>query len=328
MRILVTGAAGFIGSHVAASLLRAGHETTLLARRPSPSGPHRAARWVEGDLRQPDRLRRAFEGQDAVVHCAGVLPGVRTRPDGSEALARETEQAVLLAIGAGIARFVHISSLAVHEPPRGGECLDEATPLSARSAGWNFYARTKIAEEEIVRAAHQRGWIGAVILRPGVTFGPGDRHATPLFLRALASPCRFHVGRGDNPVASLVVEELAEAVALAVTRPGIEGRCYPLAGRRLLTQRDLFRIHARARGVAPPRWALPRAAALRGAAMTELAYRAISRRTPPVTRVGVWIVGCPSPVSCEAALADLDWRGERSVADAITRSIAHGGGKS
>jgi len=318
MKILVTGATGFVGGHVAGELARAGHEVIGLSRRP----PRRdgAIPHVPVDLRRPPEALPAIDELDAVVHCAGRLPGVDGLSGSGARDARETIGALTLAIRAGASRFVHLSTLAVSDPPSAGEVLDDRSTWSRRPAAWNHYAIAKIAEERAVREAGDRGRIGVVILRPGIVFGPGDRHATPSFLRALRFPIPFYVGRGDNPVASLVVEELAQAVARAATRSGIEGRCYPLAGREPITQRDLFRFHARVGSRRAPRRGLPRPIALRIAGITEAACRA-SARPAALTRVGAWIVGVPSPVDSRAAAVDLDWTGGSSVPDAIARSI-------
>jgi nucleoside-diphosphate-sugar epimerase len=179
----------------------------------------------------------------------------------------------------------------------------------------------KIVEERAVRDAHDRGRFGSVILRPGIVFGPGDRHATPQFLRALSSPLPFYVGRGDNVVASLAIEDLATAVARAATYPEIDGRCYTLAGREAVTQRDLFRIHARVCGRRPPRFGLPFHIISGLVALARRVGRSYSRPMT-MTRAGAWVVGTSSPVSCAAASADLGWVGAASVANAIARSIA------
>ena len=322
MKVLVTGATGFIGSHAADALERAGHDVIGLSRsRPGSAGLRQNRRWVFGDLRRPKGVPHRSVRADAVVHCAGRLPGVDAPPAPDATSAAETRGAITIAIGAGADRFVHVSSLAVCDPPNPNGVLDERSALSERPPSWHYYARSKIAEERAVRGAHDRGSISAVILRPGIAFGPGDRHATPLFLRMLAAPVGFYVGNGNNAVASLVVEELAEAVARAATRGGIDGRCYPLAGRARVTQRDLFRMHARERGAFRPRACLPRWLALRVVDWMDRFGHAGGRRNSSVTRIGAWIVGTASPVDCGAAAADLDWKGDRSVADAIARSI-------
>jgi nucleoside-diphosphate-sugar epimerase len=323
MRTLVTGATGFIGSHVAAELLRRGHDVTLLTRgMPTTVALDGNARWIRGDLAGRKLPVEAFEGQEAVVHCAGEFGDAGGWTRYRDSLVLGTENAVSLAAGAGVKRFVHISSLAVCDPPSPEGWLDERSPCSLRPPRWNYYARAKIESEIAVWDAARRGKIAAVILRPGITFGIRDRHATPQLLRALAAPIRFRIGDGRNPLACVVVEELASAVGEAVTRSGIDGRCYPLAGNASVTQNDLLEIHAKFIGVAVPRHSLPLPLAIAFAGVLESACQTIGRSDPPITRLGVWILGTGSRVRCDAAAKDLDWKGRESCVDAILRSLA------
>jgi len=322
VRILVTGATGFIGGHVVSALERNGHSVTALHRRPRTSDASTSrVHWVQTDLFRWPLSVSLLNPVDTVVHCAGRLSGFVAMTDSDPPAGAETFAAMDLAVRLHATRFIHISSLAVCDPPRRGAVLDGQSAISSSPARWNRYAIEKIVEERAVRGAHERGRFGAVILRPGIVFGAGDRHATPRFLKVLARRLSFYVGRGDNVVASVAIEDLAEGVIRAATAPGIEGRSYALAGREPLTQRDLFRLHARGWRCHLPRIGLPFRVALGLSAFAEAG--AHGRSGPPtMTRVGAWVIGTSSPTWCEAASADLGWTGSSSVADAIERSMA------
>ena len=155
MRIAITGATGFLGSHLIELALAHGHQVNALTRRPQP--PSDGVTWIEGALDRPDSLSALCEGCDAVIHVAGVING--TAHEFYLGNVAGTEAMIAAAARADVARFVHISSLSAREPA-----------LSA-------YGRSKCESEEPVIAAG-RDW---TIIRPPAIYGPRDREMLDLF---------------------------------------------------------------------------------------------------------------------------------------------------
>jgi nucleoside-diphosphate-sugar epimerase len=155
MRVAVTGGTGFVGSHLIEEALAAGHQVRALTRRPQP--PQVGLTWIDGALDRSDSLARLCEGCDAIVHVAGVING--SPAEFHEGNVGGTEAMLTAAAGAGIRRFIHISSLAAREPQ-----------LSA-------YGRSKYeSEEPVIAAGHD--W---TIIRPPAIYGPRDRVMLDLF---------------------------------------------------------------------------------------------------------------------------------------------------
>lgn len=159
MRIAVTGATGFVGGHLIARAVAAGHQLRALARRPQPARD--GVTWVAGALDDAAGLAALCDRAEAVIHVAGVV----NAPDragfaagnvaGTVAMLRATQEA-------GIRRFVHVSSLAAREP------------------GLSDYGWSK-AESEAAVAASSLDW---TIIRPPAIYGPGDREMLELFRMA------------------------------------------------------------------------------------------------------------------------------------------------
>ena len=202
MRILLTGATGYIGLHTVRELLADGHEVTVLARNPGKLGPFAQApklRIVTGDLEQPERVEQALAGQQTCLHAALIWG-----EPGDEFEFRDTATTAKLfeAAGqAGVKRCVYISSAAVHRPFKGEMSEDDG--LSAT----DLYGATKAAGELVLRAACASFNMSGVVIRPGPVVGP------PAFEGA-----SFH---SDQRIESMVAAAL-DGRPLEI--PGTDGR--------------------------------------------------------------------------------------------------------
>src|SRR4051812_30250805 len=112
MRLAITGGTGFVGSHLIEAALAEGHQVSALTRRAQP--PQEGITSIEGALDRPDSLTALCKGCDAVIHVAGVINGdARAFHEGNVV---GTENMIAAAAGAGVTRFIHVSSLAAREP--------------------------------------------------------------------------------------------------------------------------------------------------------------------------------------------------------------------
>jgi len=192
MRVLVTGATGFVGSHAAAALRAQGHHVRCLVRSPEKLSRVASLRGLEkeavqGDVTDADAVARALEGCDAVVHTAAVVALEASRSD--EVLGTNRRGVELVVGGAharGIDSIVYVSSLGALWTP-GGPPIDAGSPLAtARSA----YARSKADSEQLVRELQSRGAPIRTVY-PCAVIGPDDpglsegNHTVRVFLRDL-----------------------------------------------------------------------------------------------------------------------------------------------
>ncbi|KPK61404.1 MAG: hypothetical protein AMJ59_02175 [Gammaproteobacteria bacterium SG8_31] len=197
--VALTGATGFVGSHILDRLLRSGFSVRLLARDPARLA-HRdpTVDIVPGSLDDTEALRRLVADADAVIHCAGLIRGVtRTQFDAVNAAAAGA--CARVAREAGVERFLLVSSLAAREPQ-----------LSA-------YAASKRGGEDAVRA--EAGGMGITVLRPPAVYGPGDREMLVLF-RLMGRGLAPVFGAPDARFSLIYVEDLAEAALAWLTSGG------------------------------------------------------------------------------------------------------------
>ncbi|MEU8693185.1 NAD(P)-dependent oxidoreductase [Streptomyces sp. NPDC048665] len=211
-RVVVTGATGFIGSRVAELLLQnpAAWHVRAVARRPPEALIAAGAEWFRADLAAPDTLHDVCDGADALLHLASRVGG-----DADMCTAVNTHGTARLmaeATRSGVPRVTQLSTAAVYGPGphRGPEVGDvEPSPVSAASA-------TRLAGERAALDA------GAVVLRPGLVLGAGDRWVVPALAELLrAVPGRWDAGRGLLSV--VAVEDLARLITATLDAPGLTG---------------------------------------------------------------------------------------------------------
>jgi nucleoside-diphosphate-sugar epimerase len=297
-RVLVTGAGGFLGCRTVELLGLGGtHEVRALVR--SPRSAARLARLpveiVLGDVGSALDMRRAMQDCDAVVHCAvGTGWPPRTAFD---VTVGGTRVAATAALEAGVRRFVHISSMAVHGdrvPPR----LDEASPLDP---GEGFgYSRAKFLAEQAVSELAGQG-LPAITLRPTRIYGPFSRTFTIRPLLALKRDALWLAGDADSPANMVYVDNVVSAILRALAAPAAEhGQAFFVSDEEQLSWRAFYGFFAEAawatvhvspaaetRGAGRPGWIRSWAGAVRQIG-TSPELRALVKKimwTDPIGRV-------------------------------------------
>ena len=297
MKIAITGATGFVGTHLLDAALGQGHSIQALTRRPQPARDR--VEWIAGDLQDRSALERLVDGADAVIHVAGTInaPNAAGFDKGN---VQGTLAMLAAATAGGVRRFVHVSSLAAREPKL------------------SLYGGSKARAEQLV---HSSGLDWAIV-RPPAVYGPGDRETLELFrmaklglmlmppkgrvsvihaddlaqlLLALAGPSvpsNILIEADDGKPGGWSHREFARALAAAVgTRPAIlssPGLLLRLAARidqmwrgekaKLTTDRAAYFSHrnwvVEPKRACPPQLWQPRIETLEGLRQTAEWYRA------------------------------------------------------
>jgi nucleoside-diphosphate-sugar epimerase len=227
LKALVTGATGFVGSHLVERLLGAGLEVACLMR---PTSDPAALEGLDVErriaaLEDSGSLARAVRGVDYVFHAAG-LTRARTLAEYLAVNAEGTRRLLeaLLAAGAAPRRFVYVSSLAAAGPARSPEPPDE----SAEPNPADDYGASKLAGERIV--LEHAGRLPVTVVRPPAVYGPRDTNFLPLFRLAMRLGRVPVVGKPSKQAAFVYAADLAEGLRLAAQTPEAVGRTYFIAG--------------------------------------------------------------------------------------------------
>jgi dihydroflavonol-4-reductase len=287
MTTLVTGATGFVGSHVARKLVAAGRSVRALARRGSRRDALNgiAVEWVEGDLRDAASLDRALAGVKEVFHVAADYRLWSRRPQEIyDSNVNGTRNLLSAALRARVERFVHTSTVATIAVPRGSALPDETNRASVDEMIGNYKRSKLLAEQHALRAAHEG--IPVIIVNPTTPVGPGDWKPTPtgrIILDFLLGRMPAYVDTGLNFVA---VEDVAEGHLLAAQH-GRVGERYLLGGRNM-TLKELLDALASITGLSAPARRIPHSIAL-AAALADTAIARLSGREPRIPVEGVRI---------------------------------------
>lgn len=258
MKVLVTGATGFTGGHLARTLAARGDEVRALVRPKSLArfaASDAAAAGVAalpGDLADPRAVREAVDGVEVVYHIAATYREAGQPDDAYRAVNVEGTRHVLeAALASGARRVVHCSTGGVHghvaAPP-----ANEDAPFSPG----DIYQETKLEAEQLAREFGRTRGLDVVVARPIGIFGPGDMRFLKMF-RGIARGRFPMLGSCEVFYHLTFIDDLVEGFRLCGEVPAAVGRTYLLAGPTYTTLNELAATMARELGVAPPRWHLP-----------------------------------------------------------------------
>jgi dihydroflavonol-4-reductase len=252
---LVTGAGGFIGSHLVPYLAARGWNVRAIDVHQAPAGVRGpGVDYRVMDIRDVRQLAAALEGVDYVFNLASVHLDVHASYADFEAVnVSALERLVELCSASAVRRLIQVSSVGVYghvqSPP-----ATETAPLNPQ----NDYEKTKKAGEEAARRAAARTGMDVVVIRPSWVYGTGCPRTLKL-IRSLRKGRFFFIGPGRNLRHPVYVDDLLEALVLtAHAGPEIAGRTFNVAGPRWMTVEEMVRQFASAIQARPPSLHAPR----------------------------------------------------------------------
>ncbi len=250
--ILVTGATGFIGSHLVRALTARGYPVRAALRRPEAAAslPAGVEGVAAGDVQDPIAWSPLLRGIDMVIHLAGRAHVLRETYPAAESLYQAVNAAGTAALAdaaaaSGVRRFVFVSSSKV---------LGEATPPGV---AWtedtlpepqDAYGRSKLAAERALQQIAQRTGMELVILRPPVVYGPGVGANIYMLLRLVDAGVPLPLGSVRSRRSLVSVGNLVSAIELVATHPGAGGQLLHVTDGEDLSAADLVRRIAEALG--------------------------------------------------------------------------------
>ncbi len=325
MKVLVTGAAGFLGGHLVDMLVERGDDVRAMVRPAEDVGRLCALPGVEviyGDMTDAESLKRGVQGVRRVYHTAA-----RTGPWGLEDSYWQTNvqglaSLIHAAMDAGVERIVHTSSITVYGHHLQG-IVTEDDPYHAEN---NPYSRTKIAGEKLIANLVKNDGAPVVIARPGWIYGPRDTASFGRFAALVESGRGFLIGSGRNIVPLVYVRDVAQGLIKAGDAGDATiGHAYTIANDQRVTQAEYMNAIAGGLGAAHLSLRLPYTPLYLGARAAELVWAAAGRRRaspPPVTTYGITLLGGDQLFSIDRARAELGYKPQYDLVRGIAEGIA------
>ena len=324
-RVLVTGASGFLGSHVMDRLSALGVPSIGIGRNPARCGAQaeRGHTVLRHDLAEPltAEAHPALGEVGTIVHCAALAAPFGPAGAFEACNVVATRNLVAFARERRVSRFVHISTPSVYFAYR--DQLDVSEDMTLPSPA-NHYARTKRLAEDIVLAAPE---IGPILLRPRGIYGKGDRTLLPRVLKVLKARPLPVFRQGAARIDLTHVDDVVDVVVTALSAPvSAEGAAYNVSGGEVLPIRTIVESVGRRAG-ASVRWRrMPLWPALKIAgAMETLALLLPGRPEPAFTRYGLAMFAFAQSLDLSRARTRLGWQPRISFEEGVEKTFAASG---
>ena len=273
MQAFVTGASGFIGGHLSAALVRRGWTVRALVHQTKLSGSPEV-QAIRGDIQDFGLLKEVLQGTDVLFHLAAALGASLIDRDKFFRINVEgTENVLRAARENAVKKVIHFSSAGVLGAVKKNDVAAEDYPLNPQ----NIYDLTKLEGEKTALRFAAEGMKVAVI-RPGWTYGPGDRRTFKL-IKSINQGRFFLVAGGKGVQTPIYIEELVDGILLCAEN-GRPGEIYHLAGKEILQVREMAEDIAAACGKRIPRFSLPRVPARLAAFALEKLFGLAGKEAP------------------------------------------------
>lgn len=318
MKIFLTGATGFVGSHFLKKLLSDGHEVVCHIRSASGINTVEAlggSYWL-GNLKDVEGLQEPLRNCDAVIHCAAYLKFWGPEKEFEEANIGITKHLLEATKIAKVDRFIFISAASVTMNERKALIdIDESQPYC--SSLELPYSRTKAIAEQLVLSAHS-SQLKTIALRPPFIWGNGDAVDKQIGKAANQGQFAWFDG-GQYPYATCHVDNLGHAVSLALTAELNGSACF-VGDQSDLTFREFMTQRLKAGSYRVPKLSIPTVAAYKIAGFIEGIWRALNLKTdPPLVREMVRLMGYGFSISTSNAQKLLGYKPAISVEESLRR---------
>ena len=232
-KVLITGASGFIGNSLMRHYQQQGIDVVGVDLRGDGGA------IVEGDIGNPETIAELLEQCDVVVHTAALVSNAISDSDMWRVNVLATAKLIVAAEKHNVRRFVQLSSIVAYGNSAAGE-LHEDQPVHADGGS---YVLTKLASEHAVLAAHAKGNIEIVIIRPGDVYGPGSRPWLILPLEAINKGQLMLPEKGEGFFRPIYIDDLIRGLALAVSCPEANGEIFNLSCQGYISSKEFFSHH-------------------------------------------------------------------------------------
>jgi nucleoside-diphosphate-sugar epimerase len=317
MKVLVTGAAGFIGRHLVDRLLRESCEvrTFVLPGSAPDWSADAGVQTIEGDVRDYNSVRSAAAGVDLIYHLAALTQPDRLHPNTLyDVNVGGTRNIARAALEHSVDRLVHVSSAAVYGRRIRKHGINEETPKRPDSP----YSKSKLQAEQLLLSYQEKDGLPIVIARTSNVFGPGAQDWREFFQLIAAGRFRF-IGKGHGLMQVTSVEDMTQGLWLCGTRAGVEGNSYIITGGQSISLCEWIELIRAETGGSIQEPAIPAAPLHIYNMLDSIVYAAFRRELPRADRLNLFLSDRSFDIS--RAATDLDYHPRSSARDVVRQTV-------
>lgn len=312
---LVTGASGFLGSHLVRELLKRGEDVRILIRPTSDisSLENEKLEIFYGCLSDPDAVDSAVKGSDRVFNCAAYVQDYGPKDAFRKANVIGVENLLNSCVQYHVSRIIHISSTDVYGFPEHAASEEESFK---KRPGFR-YGNSKIESEKLIWDFYDKKQIPVTVFRPATIYGP----RTPLLeemVQMMRESRYIHIGRGNVHAGLIYVDNLIEAIMLSLESESSIGEAYNIIDQENISFRQLADTLIALTGSRKTYPVIPFSLAYAGGWFLERIYYLLGmRKRPVVTRMIACLFGVSQEISTEKIQKELNWASSVSFAQAM-----------
>jgi len=318
---LITGATGFVGSHVADDAVSRGAVRALV--RSSADTAHLqklGVQLVPGDLTDPAAIKTAVEGVDVVIHCAAKVGDWGAVEEFRKVNVGGTKNLFDALRGKPLQRFVYVSSLGVYAA-RHHDGTDETEPLPEQHI--DGYTQSKVECEKLALEEYRLHQTPITILRPGFIYGPRDRTVLPRIAGRLRKKDIPYIAGGKYALNTTYVGNLVDAIFLAAENPKAIGEVFNITDGEFVTKKRFFDAIADGLELPRPKRSIPLFLARILARWREAKFRRENRPYPPrITQASLKFAGLNLDFSIAKARTVLGYDPKVGFEEGMANALA------
>lgn len=322
MKVLVTGATGFLGQALARRLHSQQADVSALGRNPAVLAQleREGMRPIRADLADREALAAACQGQAIVFHVGALAAPWGRAQDFYHSNVLGTQNVIAGCETHGVQRLVHVSTPSIYFGLDSLVNVAEGALLPPRPV--NEYARTKLLAETEIDSAFARG-LPVITIRPRAIFGPGDTTILPRLITRLKTGRLPVIGDGQNVIDMTYVENVVDALLLCAASPAATlGKKYNITNGEPTALWPLIAKLCKALGYPYPKRHIPYPVADGIATLLEVVYRLRpGQPEPPLTRYSVALLAKNTTLDISAARRELGYQPRISVEDGFQRFV-------
>ncbi len=323
MKVLVTGATGFLGHALSLRLKELGHEVLGTGRNLEQGQmlQEQGVHFVASDLKQPDAISELCQGQEMVFHCAALSTPWGKYINFYQANVMGTLHVIQGCMAHDVKRLIHVSTPSIYFTEQ--DSVDVKEDASLPSEPISLYAKTKLMAEGLIDQAHENG-LNVITIRPRAIFGPGDTTILPRLIKRLERGQLRIIGDGKNLVDLTYVDNVVDALILCMeSGDHTLGKKYNISSGQPVPLWDMIHLLCEELGHVPPTQHLPYKKAMRLAGFLEWLYGTFFfGLEPPITRFTATAMAKSQTLNIDAARQDLGYDPKVSPEEGMKRFIA------